>query len=95
MNAWEVCGRTPDEFDRRLRGQRRHAPFAALPRDRLPEELWTDWSAILGTPEEVVSQIRAYEAAGIAELSVQWPGVDDIKGLEVLAAEALPHLTAD
>jgi len=92
MNAWVVCGRTPSELEDRLRGYRRYAALANLPLERLLEELRTGWLALVGTPEEVVARIEAYAAAGIAELSIQWPGVDDVEGLEVLAAEVLPRL---
>jgi len=93
MNAWVVCGRTPAEMEDRLRGYRRLGGWEDLPGDELLDVL-RGWSAIVGTPEEVVAQIQAYAAAGIAELSIQWPGVDDIEGLEVVAAEVLPHFTA-
>jgi alkanesulfonate monooxygenase SsuD/methylene tetrahydromethanopterin reductase-like flavin-dependent oxidoreductase (luciferase family) len=92
MNAWVICGRTPGEFEDRLRGYRRYASLADLSLERLLEELRTGWQALVGTPGEVVNQIQAYAAAGISEFCIQWPGVDDTEGLEVLAAEVLPHL---
>jgi alkanesulfonate monooxygenase SsuD/methylene tetrahydromethanopterin reductase-like flavin-dependent oxidoreductase (luciferase family) len=92
MNVWVVCGRTPSEFEDRVRGYRRWAALADVPLDQLLEKLRTAFMALVGTPEEVVAQIQAYAAAGITELSIQWPGVDDIEGLEVLAAEVLPRL---
>jgi alkanesulfonate monooxygenase SsuD/methylene tetrahydromethanopterin reductase-like flavin-dependent oxidoreductase (luciferase family) len=95
MNAWVICGRMPAEFEARVRGFRRFAPLHDVPLDHLLEQLRTDWHAIVGTPEEVVTRLRAYEAAGIAELSVQWPGVDDVEGLEVLAAEVMPRLSPE
>jgi alkanesulfonate monooxygenase SsuD/methylene tetrahydromethanopterin reductase-like flavin-dependent oxidoreductase (luciferase family) len=91
LNAWVVCGRTNEELDDRLRGIRRFGPWQHLPLDQLLDKL-REWSALIGTPEQIVTQIHAYEAAGIAELSVQWPDVDDVEGLEVLAREVLPHL---
>jgi hypothetical protein len=48
----------------------------------------------VGTPDELVGQIRAYEAAGIVEVSMQWPCVDDIEELEIVAVEMLPRLRA-
>ncbi|MDQ3045515.1 MAG: LLM class flavin-dependent oxidoreductase, partial [Chloroflexota bacterium] len=92
MNVWVVCGRTPSEFEDRVRGYRRWAALADVPLDQLLEKLRTAFMALVGTPEEVVAQIQAYAAAGITELSIQWTGVDDIEGLEVLAAEVLPRL---
>ena len=86
-----ICGRTSAELEKRLQGGRRRSRWADLPLDQLLDNL-RGWPAIIGTPEEVVDQIRAYEAAGVVEVIAQWPGVDDIEGLEVLAAEVLPRL---
>jgi F420-dependent oxidoreductase-like protein len=86
-----VCGRTPAELEARLGGWRRVGEFAALPLDALLGELRTD-GVIIGSPEEVVVELRAYEAAGVAELVLQWIALDDLEGLEVLAAEVLPRL---
>jgi alkanesulfonate monooxygenase SsuD/methylene tetrahydromethanopterin reductase-like flavin-dependent oxidoreductase (luciferase family) len=86
-----LCGRTPAELEDRVRGWRRYSIFADLPLDGVLD--WCrQWPAIVGTPEEVVAQLRAYAAAGITELVVHWFGVDDLEGLEVLAGEVLPFL---
>ena len=87
-----VCGRTEAELEDRVRGLRRLTEYAEMPLDRLLAELREEWAGIVGTPEEVVAQIRAYEAEGITEVSAQWFGVDDVEGLAVLAAEVLPRL---
>jgi alkanesulfonate monooxygenase SsuD/methylene tetrahydromethanopterin reductase-like flavin-dependent oxidoreductase (luciferase family) len=92
FNAPIICGRTPTEWEDRLRGLRRGSWFADLSLDRLLDDL-RGWPAIIGTPEEVVAQIRAYEAVGITEMTLQWFDLDDIEGLEILAAEVLPRLT--
>ena len=92
FNTFVVCGRTPSELGERLHGYRRYAGLATLPQDQVLEQLRTEWMAIVGTPDEIVAQIQAYEAAGIVELSMQWPGIDDIEGLEIVAAEVLPRL---
>ena len=92
MNAWIVCGRTPAEFEDRVQGFRSYAPFAHMPLDDLLDQLRANWSAIVGTPDEVITRIKAYGAAGVTELTVQWPGVDDTEGLEILAAEVLTKL---
>jgi alkanesulfonate monooxygenase SsuD/methylene tetrahydromethanopterin reductase-like flavin-dependent oxidoreductase (luciferase family) len=94
LNAPVVCGRTPVELEARVCGFRRYADWAALSLDELLATLREWFVPIIGTPEEVVTQIRAYEGAGIAEVSLQWFGVDDIEGLEVLAAEVLPRLAS-
>jgi alkanesulfonate monooxygenase SsuD/methylene tetrahydromethanopterin reductase-like flavin-dependent oxidoreductase (luciferase family) len=85
------CGQNMAELERRTRGFRRWSPFADMPLDQLLDQLAAMLSAIVGTPETVVAQIRAYAEAGVDELVIQWFGVDDIDGLNVLANEVLPH----
>ena len=87
-----VCGRTPAELERRLRGARRLAGWATLPLDQLLETMRTGQEAIIGTPEEVVAQLRAYAEAGITELAVRWFDAEDIEGIEILAHEVMPRL---
>jgi alkanesulfonate monooxygenase SsuD/methylene tetrahydromethanopterin reductase-like flavin-dependent oxidoreductase (luciferase family) len=94
FNVLVVCGRRPEEIAERLRAHRRYAELAPLSQDAVLENLRTEWGAIVGTPEEVAARIDDYAAAGIAEVSVQWPGVDDIEGLEVLAAEVMSNLAS-
>ncbi|HEV2127541.1 MAG TPA: TIGR03560 family F420-dependent LLM class oxidoreductase [Thermomicrobiales bacterium] len=88
-----VCWRSPEELEARVRWARRFPPWRSLTADQLVEEIRT-WQAIVGTPEEVASQIRAYAAAGISEIAMQWYASDDIEGLESLAAEVLPQVAA-
>jgi alkanesulfonate monooxygenase SsuD/methylene tetrahydromethanopterin reductase-like flavin-dependent oxidoreductase (luciferase family) len=92
VNAPVVCGRTPAELERQLRGVRRWPGFASLPLDELVAALRARQGAIIGTPAEVVAQLRACEEAGIAEVAVQWFDADDLAGLALLATEVLPHL---
>ena len=94
FNAPVVCGRTPAELEARVRGFRRYGDCAALSLDEVLATLREWFVPLIGTPQEVVAQIQAYEAAGIAEVTLQWCAVDDVEGLEVLAAEVLPQLAS-
>jgi alkanesulfonate monooxygenase SsuD/methylene tetrahydromethanopterin reductase-like flavin-dependent oxidoreductase (luciferase family) len=94
FNAPVVCGRTPAELEDRVRGFRRYGEWAALSLEDVLATLQEWFVPLIGTPEEVVAQIRAYEGAGIAEVTLQWFAVDDVEGLEVLAAEVLPRLAS-
>jgi alkanesulfonate monooxygenase SsuD/methylene tetrahydromethanopterin reductase-like flavin-dependent oxidoreductase (luciferase family) len=93
FNAPSVCGRTPQEMEARLHGVRRYGEWANLPQDDLLAEMRRWFAPFIGTPDEIVDQIRAYEAVGITEVTLQWFDTDDIEGLEVLAQEVVPHLT--
>ena len=48
--------------------------------------------AVIGTPNEIVDQLGALESAGVSRVQGQWLDLDDIPGLEILAAEVIPQL---
>jgi len=87
-----VCGRTPTELEQRVRAWREGvAEWANLPLDALLDIMRNGFKGIVGSPEAVVEQIKAYGAAGVEELVGMW-GNEDIEGLQLLAEEVLPHL---
>ena len=92
LNAPVICWRTAAEREARLRGFRVFPDFADLPADQLLDALHEWFLPIVGTPDEVVAQIRAYGAVGIDEVTAQWFGMDDLEGLEILATEVLPKI---
>jgi alkanesulfonate monooxygenase SsuD/methylene tetrahydromethanopterin reductase-like flavin-dependent oxidoreductase (luciferase family) len=90
-NVPVVCWRTPAELEIRLRGIRRHPSWRGVSTEEMLEILRA-WPALVGTPEEIISQIREYEAIGVSEVSMQWAAMDDIEGLEILAREVMPYV---
>jgi F420-dependent oxidoreductase-like protein len=46
---------------------------------------------IAGAGDAVVEQVQAYANAGAARIMLQWLALDDMEGLEGLAATLLPH----
>ncbi|HEV2128561.1 MAG TPA: LLM class flavin-dependent oxidoreductase [Thermomicrobiales bacterium] len=89
-----LCWRTPEELEARIRGLRRLPGWQGLSAEQIVAELRAWPAAIIGTPEEVVSRIDAYAAAGVSEIALQWFAPEDIDGLEVLAEEVLPLLAS-
>jgi alkanesulfonate monooxygenase SsuD/methylene tetrahydromethanopterin reductase-like flavin-dependent oxidoreductase (luciferase family) len=91
-----MCGRTPAELEGRMRGIRQtFADLGAMTIDVLPEALREMFgSTIVGTPDEVISAIQAYADVGVEELIIQWFGMEDVEGLQVLAEQVLPHVVA-
>ncbi len=85
------CGRDAAEYEARMRGLRTGANATAS-HEELLAHARTRMKAIVGTPGDVVRQIRAYEDAGIDEIMAQFLVVDDLDGLRVLADEVLPHV---
>lgn len=88
LNVPVLCWRTPGELQTRLRSLQRYPEWRDLSAEQMVETL----PGLVGTPEEVVTQIRAYGSAGIDEISMQWTAADDIEGLEALAVEVLQPL---
>jgi alkanesulfonate monooxygenase SsuD/methylene tetrahydromethanopterin reductase-like flavin-dependent oxidoreductase (luciferase family) len=86
-----LCRRDQAELERRLAWTRRSAPmFAAMSADALAGMLQQSINAFLGTPKELIAQIGEFAAAGADEVMLQWIGLDDVEGLEVLAEHVLP-----
>jgi F420-dependent oxidoreductase-like protein len=59
----------------------------------LPNSL-SDWLAagyIGGSPTQIVTQLKAFEAIGVNRALLQHNDLDDLASLELLAAEVLPH----
>lgn len=48
--------------------------------------------ALVGTPDQIVAGIKAFEAVGVERLMAQWIDMDDIDGLQLLAEEVLPNI---
>ena len=46
----------------------------------------------MGTPEQVIAQIRAYAAVGVEEVMVNWFVPEDIDGLKHFAEQILPYV---
>ncbi|HEU5102296.1 MAG TPA: LLM class flavin-dependent oxidoreductase [Roseiflexaceae bacterium] len=90
-----LYGSTPAHLERQTRAIRRFLPHLAnTPLGAVLETLRTEWNAIIGTPEQIIERINAYEAAGVEELILEWFDTDNLDGLRAFAAEVLPHLSA-
>jgi alkanesulfonate monooxygenase SsuD/methylene tetrahydromethanopterin reductase-like flavin-dependent oxidoreductase (luciferase family) len=50
------------------------------------------FGALVGTPDEVIEQLQAFEAAGIEEVMWQYVTLDSLKPLEIIAEDVLPYL---
>lgn len=84
-----------DEAELRERARRmqqiiptlQEVPVEALP-DRLRARNW-----LVGTPDEVVERIKAWEAVGMQGIMLQTLDQDDIDALELFAQEVLPRVS--
>ena len=105
MMALVFCGRNETELKRRANFAYRNwipeltdQPFDSLLEaldnmlSPLLKSVGATFNPIVGTPDDVVQQIRAYAEAGVEELILQWFDVNDIEGLQMYAKHILPHL---
>jgi F420-dependent oxidoreductase-like protein len=74
-----IFGRDAAEVERKLAGRNR---TAAVMRER---------GAAVGTGEEIATQLGAWAEAGAQRIMLQWLELDDIAGLEALAAAVLKN----
>jgi alkanesulfonate monooxygenase SsuD/methylene tetrahydromethanopterin reductase-like flavin-dependent oxidoreductase (luciferase family) len=105
MMALVFCGRDEAELRRRaafihrnwapeLEGQTFDQLMASLDEMLFPflGRLGARFVPIVGTPEQEIERMRAYEAAGVEELIIQWFDVEDIEGLRMYAEYILPKM---
>jgi hypothetical protein len=53
-----------------------------------------DRGVVFGEPSAVVDQLGRLGEAGVQRVMAQWLDMDDIAGLETIAAKVLPQLNA-
>ncbi len=87
-------GRDTAELDRRLSWRSTDPRYASKSLDEVVHILFTQQHEIVGTADMVLEQIKAYAAAGVEELMLQWFDLDDIDGLRAFAYSVLPHLSS-
>ena len=85
-------GRDMDELDRKLSWRHDRGEYAGKSLEEVAEGLSTSGSAIVGTPDMIIQQIRTYADAGVEELVLQWFDLDNIDGLRAFARSVLPHV---
>ena len=49
---------------------------------------------IVGTPQQMIDQLRQLHKAGLERVMLQWIDLDDIEGIEIIARQVLPELAA-
>ncbi len=85
-------GRDMDELDRRLAWRHERPEVAGKSLEAAVDFMRDSWYSIVGTPDMVVQQIKAYADAGVEELMLQWFDLDDIDGLRAFATSVLSQL---
>jgi F420-dependent oxidoreductase-like protein len=78
-------GRDGAELDRRLSWRDEEDGFRGLSVAQTVAKLREGDNQLAGTPDEVISQLRAYADAGVEEIFLQWFDMDDLDGLRGFA----------
>ena len=90
-----LCGRTPQELEQRVAWLRQGSPqLAAMPLEAVLNIFRGMFQAMVVTPDELIHTMGDYATAGADEIMLQWFGLDDIEGLELLAEHVLPYVRA-
>ena len=87
-----MIGRDQGEVIKRIEAlQKVMPPMAATPADQLARGLASrGW--LVGTPAEVIEQIRALEAEGVSRIMLQHHNQTDFEVLELIAKDVLPRV---
>ncbi len=64
------------------------ALFPRLPTD---EAAWRAGGFLFGSPDRVVRDLRAWEAAGVSRVMLQLFDMDDVDAVELIARDVAPH----
>jgi alkanesulfonate monooxygenase SsuD/methylene tetrahydromethanopterin reductase-like flavin-dependent oxidoreductase (luciferase family) len=84
--AWQ----TKQEFNQMMNLVHQIPIFRDLPEQGLSGMI-TSMNGCMGSPEQVVEFMQAYEDAGVDEFVISWILLENWTGLEILAKEVLPH----
>lgn len=86
-----LCVRQPEDLRRHVRLiQQYAAPFAQASEEEIKGWLY-GLKGIIGSAQELVDGLAAYEKNGVEEIILEWFGLYDMEGLEALGSEVLPH----
>lgn len=85
-------GRDEQELDRKLSWRHDTPELAGKPLDEVVQLVHTTRGGLVGTPDQIVAQLRSYLALGAQEIMVQWLDLDDMDGLRAFATSVLPQL---
>jgi alkanesulfonate monooxygenase SsuD/methylene tetrahydromethanopterin reductase-like flavin-dependent oxidoreductase (luciferase family) len=87
-----VCWREDAELERFCSECRRAYPFLReMTDDQIVEMVRANFNGIAGSPEVVIEQLKAFEAAGADEAMIGYFTLDSTEFIEILARHVLPH----
>jgi F420-dependent oxidoreductase-like protein len=87
-----IFGRDEADLERKLSNRELELELRGTTVAETVAKLQANSRAVVGTPDQLVQQIKAYEQAGVEEIMLQWLNMDDIEGLRAFAQSVLPRI---
>jgi F420-dependent oxidoreductase-like protein len=87
LMTWYFVGETEAEWRGRVETARRNDPSAGSSDDYLRD---VERDCIVGTPDRAAERLREYAAAGVQRIVLNHELCDDLRMLELLAAQVIP-----
>ncbi|MDZ4719949.1 MAG: TIGR03560 family F420-dependent LLM class oxidoreductase [Roseiflexaceae bacterium] len=78
-------------LDQKLAWRHIRPEFAGKSLDQTIAQIREGRKQIVGTPDDVIPQLREYADAGVEEFFLQWLDLDDLDGLRSIAQHILPQ----
>lgn len=89
-----LCQRTEQDLQRHISLIQEHAaPFRNSSVEEIKGWLYS-LKGIIGSPQQIVDGLSAYAEYGAEEMILEWFGLYDLEGLELLGSEVLPEFSA-
>jgi F420-dependent oxidoreductase-like protein len=85
-------GKDMADLDRSLSWRHARAEYANKSLDEAVALMQASAGLLVGTPEMLIEQIKAYADAGVEELMMQWFDTDDLDGVRAFASSVLPRI---
>lgn len=87
-----IFGRDEAELERKLSKREQDPELQGATVQETVAKIQASSKAVVGTPDQLVQQIKSYEQVGVEELLLQWFDLDDIEGLRTFAQSVLPRV---
>jgi alkanesulfonate monooxygenase SsuD/methylene tetrahydromethanopterin reductase-like flavin-dependent oxidoreductase (luciferase family) len=86
-----LCQRTEQDLHRHIAMIQKYAPpFMDASAEEIKAWLF-DLKGIIGSPQQIVDGLSTYMEFGAEEIILEWFGLHDLEGLDLLGSEVLPH----
>lgn len=86
-----LCERTPKDLEQHLAMIKKYAAPFNNSSDEEMKAWFYSLNGIIGSSQQIVDRLSAYAGCGAEEIIIEWFGLYDMDGFELLGSEVLPH----